>query len=214
MTLSFTVSGPFAAWSGTAAGSREIDCESGPSRSQAIGMVAAAIGIPRSRPHELYRLQEALLCAVVTRRSGVRLVDYQTSREYGNPSAEGIILRRDYACGGEWTVLLEGEEELLRDIEQALLFPVFPIYLGRKSCPPDAPPRTEIIGSGLADAVRAAVSDEGGGYEAVHSDIPIEGITNDYIISYDRLVSPAVRTFGPRRRHVAGHAAPAQVQDR
>ncbi|TVQ71478.1 MAG: type I-E CRISPR-associated protein Cas5/CasD, partial [Chromatiaceae bacterium] len=59
-----------------------------------------------------------------------------------------ILSSRDYRCDGLWTVavwLTPQSELTLEQLEQALKAPYFPLYLGRKACPPAAPlaPRRE-----------------------------------------------------------------------
>ena len=50
---------------------------------------------------------------------------------------ESYVTNRYYLADAEFLVGFESvDEELLKKIEYALLNPVFPLYLGRRSCPP------------------------------------------------------------------------------
>ena len=50
---------------------------------------------------------------------------------------EPYVTNRYYLADAEFLVGFESvDEELLKKIEYALLNPVFPLYLGRRSCPP------------------------------------------------------------------------------
>lgn len=46
---------------------------------------------------------------------------------------------KEYLAGASFTVFVEGEDNLLQEIHDALLNPVFPLFLGRKGCLPSEP---------------------------------------------------------------------------
>ncbi len=72
-------------------------------------------------------------------------VTYRTRRDELNAPRKvinTILSSRDYRCDGLWTVavwLTPQAELTLEEMEQALKTPHFPLYLGRKACPPAAP---------------------------------------------------------------------------
>jgi CRISPR system Cascade subunit CasD len=116
-----------------------------PTKSGVIGMIAAALGVRRWEDEKLQTLTKLKFGIRVIREGGF-MVDYQTvhSKKYwedvnkGNvPNGNGsYISPRHYLADAVFAVGLEGDRELLEKIEYALRHPYFPLYLGRKSCPP------------------------------------------------------------------------------
>jgi CRISPR system Cascade subunit CasD len=81
-------------------------------------------------------------------RPGVRWWDYHTvGAGMEMPIAEGkgrtkpgaMLTRREYLADASFLVALHGDPELVRALHQAVSRPVWPMYLGRKSCPPSLP---------------------------------------------------------------------------
>ncbi len=77
---------------------------------------------------------------------GVRWWDYHTVGA-GMPmrTAEGgtkpgaMLTRREYLCDASFLVALQGEPDLIAELEAAIEAPKWTLYLGRKSCPPSRP---------------------------------------------------------------------------
>lgn len=121
-----------------------------PTRSGLIGMFAAAQGRPRTAPLEDMRPLEF---TVRIDRPGRPLSDFHTvggglPRARTVPTAEGkrrpeggttLVSRRHYLADACFTVAVTGPDLLIARIAQALRAPVWAPYLGRRSCPPDAP---------------------------------------------------------------------------
>ncbi|GAA4239766.1 hypothetical protein GCM10022254_61420 [Actinomadura meridiana] len=121
-----------------------------PTRSGLIGMFAAAEGRPRGAPLHDY---DPLRLTVRIDRPGVVMRDYHTigggyPRELTVPTAEGkrrqpgsetILTNRYYRSDAVFVVAVEGPEERTGAVAQALESPYWPVYLGRRSCPPDQP---------------------------------------------------------------------------
>ena len=62
--------------------------------------------------------------------------------ENGTRNVNTILSTRDYQVDGHWLVSLslrDGASYTLEALRDALLEPVFPLYLGRKSCPLSVP---------------------------------------------------------------------------
>lgn len=104
-----------------------------PSKSGIVGLLAAALGIRRNEPEKLRELN-ALRIGVRIDRAGKLLRDYQTVQ-----AKPPYVTSRYYLSDAVFLVGLEGERELLKRIEFALSHPVFPLFLGRRSCPPTLP---------------------------------------------------------------------------
>ena len=104
-----------------------------PSKSGVIGLICAALGIKRD--------DDEMVSQLATLRFGVR-VDKEGHfvRDFNMvkpKKGEPYFTNRFYLADAEFLVGFESvDEELLKKIEYALLNPVFPLYLGRRSCPP------------------------------------------------------------------------------
>lgn len=125
-----------------------------PSKSAVIGMIAGALG--RRRNESIDDLN-TLRFGVRVDREGQLLRDFQTAKNpnkktsvYGKP---GIY--RDYLADAAFLVGLEGDDERLKMIENAIKHPVFPIFLGRRSCPPEGRVSLGIRNASLMDALKA-----------------------------------------------------------
>ncbi len=100
-----------------------------PSKSAVIGLVAAALG--RRRNESIEDLQ-SLSFGVRVDQEGVLVRDYHTAR-----GKDPYVTQRYYLADAVFLAGLEGEENLLVKIERAMRHPVFPLFLGRRSCPPE-----------------------------------------------------------------------------
>ncbi|MCA0270878.1 MAG: type I-E CRISPR-associated protein Cas5/CasD [Proteobacteria bacterium] len=131
-----------------------------PGRSALVGLMAAAMGIRRDGD---FSALDGLSVAVAIFSPGDALRDYHTvetvpsaaarrpqSRpaamaEAGKLKTNTTITLRDYRTGPLYGVAVWGGA--LEPIRDALLRPVFTLYLGRKSCPLAAPLAPEIVGA-------------------------------------------------------------------
>lgn len=119
-----------------------------PTKSGVMGMLCAALGILRPDARcSLAELNE-LRMGVRIDRPGVRWWDYHTVgagmqmriAEGETKTKPGAMLtRREYLCDASFLVALQGNPKLIERLHGALLRPVWPIYLGRKFCPPSLP---------------------------------------------------------------------------
>ena len=220
--LAIRLSGPLQAWGS----SRRLDhyrrTEAFPTKSAVIGLLAAAIGRARTDPiGDLAGMH----FGVRADRPGEVLSDYHTVSslfdEKGRfnptkgrlpkaggsyrPAATSIqVTERFYLSDACFVAGLEGDKKMLDYLDQSLAHPIFPSYLGRRSCPPDAPLRLgvhagtllEVLGSipwqggvqakKATDSVRceAVIEDEDGNRELV-----------DEVRSFD----PVNRSYNRRR---------------
>lgn len=103
-----------------------------PTKSGVIGLIAAALGMSREEPLDnLSRLH----FGVRIDQPGQFLHDFHTARHTdGKPP---YVTHRYYLMDAVFLVGLEGNISLLKCLESAVCAPVFPIYLGRRSCPPE-----------------------------------------------------------------------------
>lgn len=123
-----------------------------PSRSGILGLLAAATGRRRTDP-----LEELL-----DLRIGVRIDqpghverDFQTART--RDSAESMPLSyRFYLADAVFAVAIEGDPALLSGLREALRRPAYPLFLGRKSCPPAGKLDHGVHDGTLVDLLRSA----------------------------------------------------------
>ena len=139
--LALKLSGPFQSW-GTSLKLRDHETDTMPSKSGVIGIVAAAFG--RRRNADISDLR-ALRFGVRSDAPGSLLRDYQSSHIWSvdengkvySRNEDSYIGNRYYLQDACFTVGLEGNRDFLEKCAEALKHPVFPPYLGRRSCVPD-----------------------------------------------------------------------------
>lgn len=156
--LVFRLYGTMASWGSTAIGGVR-PTRTMPSRSAVLGLLAAAQGVRRDQEEELSRLNASVHIAVKCEAPGCLLRDYHTAQvpgserkaiwphrkaelENGHKDVNTILSTRDYRVDGHWLVALTLTGQAAYSLEafrDALNEPVFPLYLGRKSCPLSAP---------------------------------------------------------------------------
>lgn len=103
-----------------------------PTKSGTIGLLAAALG--RARTDSVADLNE-LKFGIRVDQEGELLRDYHTAK-----GADSYVTNRYYLADAIFLVGLESEDiDFLIQIEGALKNPAFPLFLGRRSCPPTQP---------------------------------------------------------------------------
>lgn len=139
--VAMRLSGPLQSWG---SGSRFVrrTTETAPTKSGVLGLVAAAKGIRRTDSIEdLLRLR----MGVRIDQPGQLLRDFQTARRAEKARDGSVTWKpmplsyRYYMADATYLAVLEGEESLVRGVDEALRSPEFPLYLGRRSCPPAGP---------------------------------------------------------------------------
>ena len=139
-TLLLKLAGPLQSW-GSESRFTERKTRHEPTKSGIVGLLAAALGRRRADSvDDLARL-----------RFGVRIDqpghyerDYQTARtrswnkdsQRWEPDKSLPLSRRYYLADAVFVVGLEGDAAFLESCAQALEHPVFPLFLGRRACPP------------------------------------------------------------------------------
>lgn len=155
-TLLLRLAGPLQSW-GTSSNFDIRRTEMEPSKSGVIGMVAAALGISREDDEKIRGLA-SLRMGIRADREGTLLRDYQTAKAkqnklYGPDKDMAYVTERYYLSDAVFLVGLEGDRKLLEQIKEAFRSPVFPVYLGRRSCPPDGKLVLGIEESSLEEAL-------------------------------------------------------------
>lgn len=149
-TLLLRLAAPLQSWgSDSKFETRKTDRE--PTKSGVIGLLAAALGLRRDDTTGLARLN-GLRFAVRADQEGSLLVDFHTAKSRDT----SYVTYRHYLQDAVFLAGLESEDEaLLRELEAALRHPVYPLYLGRRSCPPTLPLCMGIREGKLLDVLRA-----------------------------------------------------------
>lgn len=133
-TLLLRLAGALQSW-GTEAKFDERRTMNFPTKSGVIGMLAAAQG--RSREDTLEDLN-TLKFGVRIDQAGELLRDYHTAK--GIQEKNAYITTRYYLADAVFLVGFESTDtDFLRQIENDLRNPAFPLFLGRRSCPPTQP---------------------------------------------------------------------------
>lgn len=128
-TLLLRLAAPLQSWGVDAKFDRR-GTQSIPTKSGVVGLVAAALG--RRRDEGIDDLQ-ALYFGVRVDRAGALLRDYHTARSIKS----AYVTHRYYLTDAVFLAGLEGPEPFLKEIDTALHSPAFPLFLGRRSCPPE-----------------------------------------------------------------------------
>ena len=121
-----------------------------PSKSGVIGMVASAMG--RSRDEDIKDLCSLRFGVRVDREGDdINRYDFQTTHaakskngkyiklkngEYENEEKSTVLAYRYYLYDAAFLVGLEGDDDVIQRVKEALCAPMWPIFLGRRSCPP------------------------------------------------------------------------------
>lgn len=114
-----------------------------PTKSGVIGMIASALGIQRNAENaddELKKLNE-MRFGVRVEKEGKLIKDFHMVRKIENRKmTASYITDRYYLSDAVFLVAIESDDtEFLKKIESALQRPVYPLFLGRRSCPPTLP---------------------------------------------------------------------------
>lgn len=223
--LALRLGGPLQSWGSYQRLEGHRRTERFPTKSAIIGLVAAALGRGRSDPVDDL---VAMRVGVRIDRPGEVMEDFHTisslfddkggfapgagrlptaSGSYRSPETSTRVSVRHYLVDACFVAGIEGDATVLGEIDEALRAPVFPLYLGRRSCPPDAPVRLGVHDGTLIE-VLGALTWEGGALarrrdpvvrcEAVIEDPdgPREHV--DEVRSFD----PILRSYSRRRvRH-------------
>jgi len=152
-TLFLRLEGPLQAWGERGRWSIR-DTAPEPSKSGVIGLVACALG--HNTDERIAPLAEKTRMGVRCDLPGQIITDYHivgggygyatllTAEGKAKKGADGRphneISWRDYLCDASFLVALQSDDEsLIEQIAHALQNPVWPVFLGRKSCPPSRP---------------------------------------------------------------------------
>jgi len=164
--LAFRLEGPLQSW-GERGRWTIRDTANEPTKSGVIGLIAACLGWGIENDAEISELARAVRLGVRVDRPGRGLVDFHTvvggvmsaagkiKKTETTKEPEVVVSRRAYLADASFLVVLSGSRDRLDRLEKAMHDPVWPPFLGRKSCPPSVPivPR-KLEARGIEDALR------------------------------------------------------------
>ncbi|GHE45737.1 type I-E CRISPR-associated protein Cas5/CasD [Streptosporangium violaceochromogenes] len=132
--------GPLQSWGASSRFARRTT-EPAPTKSGVIGLLAAALGRARTDdPADLV----ALRFGVRVDQPGTPLRDFHTAHRFVGGSAMPVS-ERFYLADAVFVAGVEGESDLIEKLRRAVRAPVFPPYLGRRSCPPARPVDLDVL---------------------------------------------------------------------
>lgn len=156
--VALRLAGPLQSWGSRSRFVRR-GTETAPTKSGVLGMVAAAKGFRRSDPLESLL---GLRFGVRIDQPGQLVRDFQTARR-PRKERDGTIKwaslplsYRYYLSDAVYLAVLEGERELVAGIDEAVRSPQFPLYLGRRSCPPAGPVALGVFDDDLVTVLATA----------------------------------------------------------
>lgn len=197
-TLLLRLAAPLQAW-GTDSKFEVRRTNREPSKSGVIGLLAAALGLRRDA--DLSELS-ALRFGVRVDRNGEVIKDFHMAKA----EKTSYLTYRYYLSDAIFLVGLESEDRsFLEKIERALRNPCFPLFLGRRSCPPTLPLVLGIREGALEIALREEENQnknlhsirQSHRYIRLDCDVAEQGgaVVQDLPISFN----PMKREFGYRR---------------
>ncbi|WP_432157531.1 type I-E CRISPR-associated protein Cas5/CasD [Streptomyces sp. bgisy153] len=134
--LALRLAGPLQAWGASSRFTRRTT-EPAPTKSGVVGLLAAAAGIERGDDARLAPLA-ALRFGVRIDQPGTRIRDFHTAH-HSDTGTSMPLSERFYLADAVFLAAVEGDHTLLTGLHHALRAPVYPPYLGRRSCPPSEP---------------------------------------------------------------------------
>ena len=163
-----------------------------PSKSGVIGLLAAALGCRRDQlPGKLLEIK----MAVRVDQIGEMLTDFHTvhgiaADEMGRIARDAagrrkpagnrdFVTYRQYLNDAVFVVALEHEETAwLEELAKALRAPVFPLFLGRRSCPPTLPLVLCVVPNNRKEALRDCPWQASESYQRRHNADPLRVVSD------------------------------------
>jgi CRISPR system Cascade subunit CasD len=206
-TLFLILEGPLQAWGEKGRWSIR-DTAPEPTKSGVVGLLACALGLQTDE--DLVALSQQVRMGVRCDQPGVLLVDYHTvsggvlsakgkvKKTASTGEIETVVSQRSYLCDASFLVAIQAVPDLIERLAEAIHRPCWPIYLGRKSCPPARPLYAGVDEyADLASALssKPTYGPEGGTQQlrAVIECSPYFGVRRR-----DEIISRSARTYGPR----------------
>lgn len=147
-TLLLTLVGPLQAW-GDSSRFVERRTRQEPTKSGVLGLLAAALGRRRTDPIEDL---VGLRFGVRTDQPGTLTRDFQTAIDWRTGRSMPLS-HRYYLADAVFVAAVEGDDAMIDGLVAGLQRPTFPLFLGRRSCPPAGPLAVTTVETPLAEAL-------------------------------------------------------------
>ena len=210
--LFLRLEGPLQAW-GERAHWEFHDTATEPTKSGVVGLLGCALGLQADE--ELMHLSQSLHLGVRCDRPGIVLEDYHTviggvmsaegkiKRNANTREPETVVSHRQYLCDASFLAAVQSDQAgVIEKLADALLSPVWPPYLGRRSCPPSMP---LLEGVGDYDTLLAALANWPRPVSKAEADArpaPLRAViecgAGEGVRRNDEVWLRSRRTFGPR----------------
>jgi CRISPR system Cascade subunit CasD len=148
-TLLLRLSAPLQSWGSGSRFTRRTT-EPQPTKSGVVGLLAAALG--RRRVDSLEDLL-GLTFGVRLDQPGRIERDFQVARTLDG-RVPMPLTERFYLADATFLAAVEGDDDFIATLDDALRRPFFPLYLGRRSCPPAGPVTLGVRDVPLREALR------------------------------------------------------------
>ena len=156
-TLLLRLAAPLQAW-GSDSKFNIRSTQREPTKSGVVGMIASAMGIQRNDDPKKLEPLNALRFGVRVDREGKLLKDFHMVHEMTG-KRDSHVTTRFYLSDAVFLAALESDDnEYLSQIAYALENPVYPLFLGRRSCPPTLPIVLGIRSGKLVDTLKTEPS--------------------------------------------------------
>ena len=185
-TLLLRLAAPLQAW-GSDSKFNIRSTEREPTKSGVIGMIAAAMGIQRNDDPRKLEPLNALNFGVRVEREGKLLKDFHMVHEMVDKK-DSHVTERYYLSDAVFLAALESDDKaFLEQIAAALKSPVYPLFLGRRSCPPTLPLVLGIRDDKLSEVLKNEPSEYNGTKRIVYDSDDDGVVVRDVPMSFSQL---------------------------
>ena len=214
-TLFIRLEGPMQSWGERSRWSVR-DTAPEPTKSGIVGLLACALGLKDDG--EIRELSRQITMGVRCDRPGRVIVDYHTvgggyaapqllradgklKKNSGRPHVE--VSERRYLCDASFLVALQAEPIVVERLARAVQRPHWPIFLGRKSCPPSHPLFEAVadhpnLEKALAGWPWYPGNERVGAEGTVRVRAVLDCLPGEGVRRHQEIISRSKRTFGPR----------------
>ncbi|MEP9395325.1 type I-E CRISPR-associated protein Cas5/CasD [Gordonia sp. VNQ95] len=197
-TLSICLAGPMQAW-GAASRFTNRETRPEPTKSGVLGLLAAAQGIRRTESIEHLL---GLSFGVRIDQPGTLMRDFQVARSLDGKRTMPLS-NRYYLADAIFVSAVEGEKELVQSLSDAIKRPAYPLYLGRRSCPPSRPLFLEVSDAPMARVLESTPWQASADYRGKQGKTVGLRIVVDGRPGSGDTVRDVPVSFDPRRREYA-----------
>lgn len=190
-TIIIKFSGPLQSW-GTGSNFETRDTARYPTKSAVIGLISGALGYRRDETEKIQGLNEMSFGVRIEQR-GTLLKDYHIARS----ANQTYVTNRYYLQDAVFLAMLSHEDSSWIDtVAKALVSPVFPLYMGRRSAPVDSEFFQGVVENDLLSTIKSYYWQASGWYQEKFSrEREADRIMLDAYIDADLLVDSSTPMF-------------------